>query len=70
MSLAELLPSVQTLPRADRMRLAQFLIAELAREEGVEPLREGDSYPVWTPLGAYDAAAVMLQALNTPGEAV
>jgi hypothetical protein len=31
MSLAELLPSVQALPRGDKFRLVQELIAELAQ---------------------------------------
>jgi hypothetical protein len=45
MSLAELLPSIQALPRSDKFRLVQELIAELAQEEG---LAEGE-YPVWSP---------------------
>jgi hypothetical protein len=35
MSLAEVLPMVQTLPRADKLRLVHFLVSELAREEGI-----------------------------------
>jgi hypothetical protein len=65
MSLADLLPTVQALPRADKLRLAQLLIVDLARDEGV-PLIEADrTYPVWTPYHAYDAAAVLLNFLET-----
>ena len=35
MSLAELLPSLQGLPRADKLRAVQFLVTELAKEEKV-----------------------------------
>jgi hypothetical protein len=68
MSLAELLPSVQALSRADRLRLIQFLIAELAREERVFPLMDDKSYTVWTPYDAFGAAATMLNALNQESE--
>jgi hypothetical protein len=65
MSLAELLPNVQALPRADKLRLAQMLIVDLAREEGV-PLLEADrTYPVWTPYHADEAAAVLLNFLES-----
>ena len=60
MSLKELLPSVHALPRADKYRLVQELIAELAREEA---LAEGE-YPVWSPYDAHDAAASLLQLLE------
>lgn len=60
MSLAELLPSVRALPRSDKFRLVQQLIAELAQEEG---LAEGD-YPVWSPYEAHEAAAVLMALLK------
>ena len=60
MSLAELLPSVQALPRSDKFRLVQELIAELAQEEG---LTEGE-YPIWSPYDAYEAAATLMQLLE------
>jgi hypothetical protein len=60
MSLAELLPAVQALPRKDKFRLVQELIAELAQEEG---LAEGE-YPVWSPYDAHEAAATLLQLLE------
>ncbi|MGK7933379.1 MAG: hypothetical protein AB4041_18370 [Microcystaceae cyanobacterium] len=33
MSVAELLPNLQKLSRSDKLKIMQFLIAELAREE-------------------------------------
>ena len=64
MSLIELLTGAKTLSRADRIRLVQHLIADLAREEGVAPLEAGTAYPIWTPLQAFEAAATMLEALG------
>jgi hypothetical protein len=64
MSLIELLTGAKTLSRADRIRLVQHLIAELAREEGVTPFEAGTAYPIWTPLQAFEAAATMLEALG------
>jgi hypothetical protein len=64
MSLAELLPQLQALPRAEELRLVQLLIVELAREEGVPLVEVGMPYPIWSPDNAFDAATVLLRALD------
>jgi hypothetical protein len=63
MSLAEVLPEVQSLSRLDKIRLIQFLAQELERDDGslIEP---GRSYPVWSPDRAFTAAATLLRALE------
>ena len=33
----QLLPALQVLPRADKLRIVLFLISQLAQEEGIEP---------------------------------
>lgn len=63
MTLAELLPSIQSMTRSDRVRLLHYLAAEMIREEGVEPVVAEASFPIWTPFGAIDAAAGLAQAL-------
>jgi hypothetical protein len=60
MSLTELRPAVQTLPRCERFLLVQELIAELAKEEGMPAIE----YPIWSPYAAHDAAAILLQMLE------
>lgn len=60
----ELLPKVQVLSRADKLRLMQFLVFELAREEGVALLRPDQDYPIWTPYDAFEAAETLLNALE------
>lgn len=64
MSMTELYSVVQALPRGEKLRLVQLLVAELARDEGICVLREGAQYPVWTPYHAFDAARALLQALE------
>jgi hypothetical protein len=64
MSLVELLPVLQALPRDDKLRLLQFLVVELAREEGVTLLEIGGPYPIWTPYNAFKAADTLLKALE------
>jgi hypothetical protein len=63
MSLTELLPEVQSLSRIDKIKLIQILAQDLERDESslIEP---GQSYPVWSPDQAFEAAAVLLQVLE------
>lgn len=68
MSLQELLPVLHELKRADKLRVLQFLIVELAREEGVTLLEAGKDYPVWTPLNSFGAANALLNVLNAGKE--
>ena len=62
--ITELLSKVQALPRVDKLRLMQFLVFELAREEGVALLQPGEDFPMWTPYDAFDAASTLLNALK------
>jgi len=64
MSLVEIIPVLQALPRADKLRLLQFLAFELAQEEGVGWLGPETAYPIWTPYNAFEAADTLLQALE------
>ena len=65
MSLTELFPAITRLPRADKLRLMQFLVIDLAHEEGIPLLAAEAEYPMWTPLNAFDAADTLLQMLQT-----
>ncbi len=64
MSLVELLPDIQSLPRADKLRLIQFLAQDLAEADGPPALVPGQSYPVWSPDQAFAAAETLLQSLG------
>ena len=52
MSLTQLFPEIRMLARADKLRLMQFLVIELAQEAGI-------------PLLSADAADTLLQMLQT-----
>ena len=63
-SLVETIPVLQTLPRADKLRLLQFLVFELTQEEGVGWLDPETAYPIWTPYNAFEAADTPFQTLE------
>lgn len=60
--LEEWIPEAKSLSRADKLRLIQLLAEELAGDEGSD-LKANQSYAVWSPDSAFQAADVMLQAL-------
>jgi hypothetical protein len=62
--LPNLVPVVLSLSQADKLRLMQVLVGDLARDEGIPPIEAGKSYPVWTPIHAFDAAVTMLHELG------
>jgi hypothetical protein len=64
MSLTELLPAIHALPRADKLRLMQVLVAEIANEEAIALPPSGMAHAIWTPYDAYDAAATLLDVLR------
>lgn len=63
MVVEELIPTLRELNRADKWRLMQVLVSDLAQEEENLLLPPGD-YPVWTPLESYDAAGEMMAFLE------
>lgn len=64
MTVTKLFPTLRNLPRADKLKVMQFLITELAQEE--EPsLQPGATYPVWSPLNSHGAAQKLAQLLKS-----
>jgi len=65
---ADLFPTLKNLPRAGKLQVMQFLIAELAKEE--EPsLQAGATYSLWSPLNSHEAAHKLGQLLETDSTA-
>ena len=62
-AVAKFLPTFRVLSRTDKLRVVQYLISELVREEEAD-LLPGMSYPVWSPYDAYEAAGTLLKALE------
>lgn len=64
MTFTELVPTIKALQRADKLRLMQLLVIELAHEEGVPLLTADAEYPVYTPLNAFAAGDTLLELLE------
>jgi hypothetical protein len=63
MAIAELLPKIHGLTRADKIRVLHFISSELSVEEEPSLVPDGE-YAVWTPVGSEDAAAAMMALLT------
>ena len=60
----KLIHSLRTLSRMEKLHVMQILVSELAQEEA-DLLEPGQSYPVWSPYAATEAAQSMLEVLQT-----
>lgn len=64
MTTEKLLLTLRDLPRTEKLKIMQFLIAELAKEE--EPtLQAGATYPILSPLNSHEAAHKLGQLLES-----
>lgn len=68
MSFAELMPSISSLPRAEKLQVFRLLALDLTQEAGVDAFRDGASYPIWTPFNADDAAQSLQRLLEEDRE--
>ena len=59
-----MLPRVRALSRIEKLQLIQLLADDLARTEETTPLVAGQTYPLWSPDRAYEAANILLQELE------
>jgi hypothetical protein len=62
-SLAEIAPQVQGLTRAEKFRLVQMLVTELAEQDAMSLLKPGQDYPMWSPYDETAAGRLLLDAL-------
>ncbi|NER21580.1 MAG: hypothetical protein F6J86_42260 [Symploca sp. SIO1B1] len=60
---SELISMLQGLTRADKFYVMQLLISELAQQE-TDLIKPDQSYPVWSPYDAVEAADTMLKVLQ------
>lgn len=60
---AELLNTLQSLNRVDKLYVIQVLVSELAQQES-DLIKQEQSYPIWSPYDAFEAANTMLEALQ------
>ncbi|WP_427160544.1 hypothetical protein ACQFX9_02430 [Aliinostoc sp. HNIBRCY26] len=60
---SELISTLRGLSRADKFHVMQILISELAKQE-TDLIQPNQSYPVWSPYDAVEAADTMLRVLQ------
>lgn len=60
---SDLFQELSRLDRADKLRIMQFLVIELAKEEGTL-LKSNAQYPIWSPFNSYEAADSLIRMLN------
>lgn len=54
--------TLKSLARADKLKVMQFLVAELAEEEPT--LQPGAVYEIWSPIDCHEAAHKLAQLLE------
>jgi len=59
----QLLPRLQVLPRAEKLRIAQFLISQVAQEEGIDSSSVTGNYLDWKLYDTSSAANTLLNML-------
>lgn len=64
---SELLDELHSLSRAEKLRLVQLLVNDLAAEEGTLPQMDA-AYPIHTPFGNEDAARILFDVLQKAKE--
>lgn len=68
MSIAEIIPAVRTLSRDEKFRLARLLLDDLAEEELLSGLKQGQEFPLYTPEFVPGAAAQLAALLEEQGK--
>jgi hypothetical protein len=64
MSIAEIIPAIQSLSRDEKVRIAKMLLEDLAREESQLVFKEEQVYPIYTPEFGPEAAAQLARLLE------
>jgi hypothetical protein len=64
MTMTELLPSLQNLSRLEKLKVIQFLIGELEKEEADLSLNSHQTYEIWSPYDSFSAANTLEKLLQ------
>lgn len=68
MSITELLPAMRALPRSEKFRLVRLLLDDLAAEELLAGLEQGQEFPRYTPEFTPEAASQLAMLLEEQGK--
>jgi hypothetical protein len=64
MSISEIIPALRALPRSEKFRIARLLLDDLAGEELLASLKQGQEFPLHTPEFAPGVAAQLATLLE------
>ena len=70
MSIVEIMPAVQALSRSEKFHLARMLLEDLASEDLLATIKEGQVFPIYTPDYSPGAAAQLAQLLAEKEEGI
>lgn len=68
MSLAELIPLVNSLSQSDKLSLFKLLAVQIPKAE-LQVIFSASEYPVWSPYDATEAANILMQMIRDDREA-
>jgi hypothetical protein len=60
----KLMSELHQLSHAEKLRVVQLLVNELASEAGHDTLTPGTSYEIWSPYDAFEAANQLQEMLD------
>jgi hypothetical protein len=69
MTLAEILPTVQQLPAADKLTLIRLLAEDLDARGDISPLAPDRAYSLPTPYGMVGAGRILADAMKSAEDA-
>lgn len=64
MTLSEMLPTIRSLPRLDKLRLIQLLAADIAGDDGIALDMADKTVPIWSPYDSFQGADTLLRLLD------
>jgi hypothetical protein len=64
MTLYEVLPTIQSLRRAEKLRLIQLLAEDVARDDGIVFDVADKTVSIWSPHDSLQGAATLLRVLD------
>ncbi len=67
-SITELIPAMRALPRIEKFRLVRLLLDDLAGEELLAGVKQGQEFPLYTPGVGPGAAAQLATLLQEQGK--
>ena len=70
MSIADLFPTLQKLSRVDKLKVMEFLVQEMAKEEEILSLEPGATYHLWSPYNSHQASQKLATLLEEDKQSV